>query len=46
MSENKGHAVYDETLERFVGGVHDTAKAAEDAAGAAPDGHKFTTRKV
>lgn len=43
---NKGHAVYDETLGRFVTGVHDTAKAAEDAAGKAPQGHKFVTKAV
>lgn len=46
MSENTGHAVYDETLERFVTGVHDTAAKAEAEAGKAPTGHKFTTRKV
>lgn len=46
MSENKGFAVYDETLERFVTGVHDKAADAETAAGDAPEGHKRTTRKV
>lgn len=43
---NKGHAVYDETLLRYVTGVHVTAKAAEDAAGKAPEGHKYVTKAV
>lgn len=46
MSTATGYAVYDTTLARFVTGVHATAKAAEDAAGSTPKGHKRETRKV
>jgi hypothetical protein len=42
---NKGHAVYDLTLERFVSGVYDTAKAAE-AEVVKVKGHKYETREV
>lgn len=31
-SETKRYAVYDKTYQRFVGGVHDTKKAAQDEA--------------
>lgn len=43
---NSGYAVYDETLARFVGGVHKTAAQAESDAGEAPEGHTYKTRKV
>jgi hypothetical protein len=43
---NTGYAVYDKTLARFITGVHKTAKAAEDDAPAAPEGHEYDTRKV
>lgn len=44
--ENKGYAVYSDTLQRFVTGVHKTAAQAEAEAGDAPEGHEHTTRKV
>lgn len=40
-----GHAVYDVTLQRFVGGVHST-KAKADKAVAKVKGHKYETRRV
>ena len=46
MSTATGFAVYDETLGRFVTGVHAKAADAEAEAGEAPEGHKRTTRKV
>lgn len=46
MSTATGYAVYDETLERFVSGVHDKAADAEAEAGKTPTGHKRATRKV
>lgn len=46
MSTATGYAVYDETLERFVTGVHSKAADAEAQAGDTPEGHKRTTRKV
>jgi len=45
MSTATGFAVYDETLERFVTGVHDT-QAKADAELVKVKGHKYDTRKV
>lgn len=45
MSTATGYAVYDRTLERFVSGVHPTAKAAEDEV-TKVKGHRYTTRKL
>lgn len=45
MSENRGYAVYDKTLARFVTGVHSTAAKAEEAANVV-EGHDYETRKV
>jgi hypothetical protein len=42
---NSGHAVYNLTLGRFVSGVHDSAKAAEDAV-TKVKGHRYETRQV
>lgn len=46
MSTATGYAVYDETLGRFVTGVHSTAAKAETEAGDTPEGHTRKTRKV
>lgn len=46
MSTATGYAVYSDTLERYVTGVHAKAADAEAQAGDAPEGHKHTTRKV
>ena len=43
--EQSGHAVYDLTLRRFVGGVRPTKKAATDAV-VKVKGHEYETRKV
>lgn len=43
--EESGHALYDLTVKRFVGGIHPTAKAAREA-GRQVEGHKYETRKV
>lgn len=46
MSTATGYCMYDLTLGRFYGDVHRTAKAAEDAAPATPEGHEVEPRKV
>lgn len=46
MTTATGYAVYDETLARFVTGVHAKAADAEAEAGDAPEGHEHETRKV
>jgi len=46
MSTATGFAVYDDTLGRFVTGVHAKAADAEAEAGDTPEGHTRRTRKV
>lgn len=43
--DETGHAVYDQTAKRFVGGVHPTAKAARESVRKVK-GHDYETRKV
>lgn len=43
----KPYAVYDETLQRFIGGTFDTRAAAnEHKSKNGPDGHKLVVRAV
>lgn len=48
MATNTGHAVYDVSLKRFVGGLHDTAAKAKKSPEYvnAPKGHDVEVRKV
>lgn len=40
------YAVYDATLLRFLGGTHETRKAANEAKKSGPSGHKLEVRSV
>lgn len=47
MAQNKGHALYDLTLTRFVGPVRKTkAEADKDKDAIKAEGHKYEVREV